>query len=1426
MFTRSFLSCCALIWITILALAGCDSSSPTESESDPSASVFTLPRAITQSRLANSGIIKAFIQVDGDARQAMAVGKSSVSILLSGLSTGAHQFTIILEYTPDSDPKSPITLVESSKSVNVSSGSNSLSFSESDFDFIQYDDDEDGISNLDEMLSGGSAPVVSSVSPSDLTTGVQENTSITATFDDPMIASTLMTSSFTVTGVRSGVVRGSVSYDIATKTATFTPASVLNYAETYRAKLTTNVQNSASISLASTKSWSFTVKPAPVVPVVDIAFTLPQTLLQSSLIDTGATTAYLQVDEGARQAMTLSGSTASIQLTGLSPGMHQFTVILEYTLTSDPQNPVTLVASTRDVSVTPGSNSISFTDSDFDFSKFDDDNDGISNFDEMLSGGSAPVVSSVSPVEGASGVLENTSITAVFDDPMISSTLTTSSFTVTGSSSGVVSGTVSYDRATKTATFSPASVLNYAETYTAKLTTNVQNSASISLVSTKSWSFTVKSAPVVQVGSVPTLSTSSSPILANNDAGDGVAVWIVQDAGYSLKYSMYDSNSDSWSPEALLFSSALPNSMEPQLVSNGAGFALVWAGSDDVGHQLYGSFYDGSHWSTPVIIDTEVGAVNSPVLASNGTGYAVAWNQSVAGDNRIFASVTTDATSWGAPVVIDNGLLNARYPKIVSNGSEYAVIWQEGSPERIGVNISNGGWSAGTAILLDDETSTSGSNGYDIASNGSGFSVVWGNNNRAYNRTYYNSGTFGWSPIIEIDGFIWPANLGGTSGGPEYSIASNGTGYATIFTGSANSIKYAVTNTAGDSHWGTPVALQQKYNFQQSGTPMIVSNGKTYATLWPQYTNASTFDLFSSVYDGSSWPVATAIDTGISSIPEGYYSLVGSGSQYIATWVKQPGNTTKVYAKVYTETSPQNGWGQVQALDNGAQNVTPPTIKARPNGGATVSWSQLDRGVFAHTFNSSNWSGERLLATAPGGSSLSPRLISNEHGQILAVWKQKSSNNYDLYANINKNGSWGQPQLLFTGSDKIEFYVTSDGNGFAMTWNDYDGAYWSIFASIFDGVQWGQVLEVDDSSIEGDAYTGGRFSPIVSNGNGYMLVYTQYDGSKYYDTYARHYQGSGWGTPVVLNSSTHSSNVSVTPSIATNGTSYLVAWVAKPEKNMVGPDAYSSVFNGTSWSTDELFIDGGFSSDISISVIGLVSNGANYLAVWVQDDGTPQYRVLSNFYTAGSWGTASTLNTGTTGHQITTPSAISNGNGYAVVWDEHAGTADSVVANIYDGTSWLGPVTLDDGASGSVHLSYFAGDFISSNADNYAVTWTREDGAGALDPFVSIFDGTWSPATAMEAGAGSVDYLHIASDGNGFLTAWIQKDSSGIHHVMGDRYDPVNGWSGSTILDANANIRVFDLSLTASLHGYHAIWTQAEPSGNPIVRFPWSRVVF
>ncbi len=98
----------------------------------------------------------------------------------------------------------------------------------------------------------------------------------------------------------------------------------------------------------------------------------------------------------------------------------------------------------------------------------------------------APIVSSVNPANGATGISTNiTSITATFNESLAGSTITNSTFTVSG-----LTGTVSYNNSTYTATFTPSSQLLYGQAYTAALSTAVTDTAGNPLASTYQWTFT------------------------------------------------------------------------------------------------------------------------------------------------------------------------------------------------------------------------------------------------------------------------------------------------------------------------------------------------------------------------------------------------------------------------------------------------------------------------------------------------------------------------------------------------------------------------------------------------------------------------------------------------------------------------------------------------------------------------------------------------------------------------------------------------------------------------------------------------------------------------------------------------------------------------------------------------------------------------
>ncbi len=103
-----------------------------------------------------------------------------------------------------------------------------------------------------------------------------------------------------------------------------------------------------------------------------------------------------------------------------------------------------------------------------------------------------PTVLSTSPLGGATDVDVGTSITATFSEAMDGSTITGSTFTL--SSTSPVSGTVTYDSGTNTATLTPSAALGYMTTYTATITTGATDLAGNSISSNYTWSFTTMSA--------------------------------------------------------------------------------------------------------------------------------------------------------------------------------------------------------------------------------------------------------------------------------------------------------------------------------------------------------------------------------------------------------------------------------------------------------------------------------------------------------------------------------------------------------------------------------------------------------------------------------------------------------------------------------------------------------------------------------------------------------------------------------------------------------------------------------------------------------------------------------------------------------------------------------------------------------------------
>jgi uncharacterized protein YxeA len=104
-----------------------------------------------------------------------------------------------------------------------------------------------------------------------------------------------------------------------------------------------------------------------------------------------------------------------------------------------------------------------------------------------------PTISSTSPADGATNIPITTAVVAVFNEPMLTSSFTASTFFVKASGSSTnVAGPRWLDSSSgyKTAVFRSSSNLNPSTTYVATITTGVKDAAGNSLTKSKTWSFT------------------------------------------------------------------------------------------------------------------------------------------------------------------------------------------------------------------------------------------------------------------------------------------------------------------------------------------------------------------------------------------------------------------------------------------------------------------------------------------------------------------------------------------------------------------------------------------------------------------------------------------------------------------------------------------------------------------------------------------------------------------------------------------------------------------------------------------------------------------------------------------------------------------------------------------------------------------------
>lgn len=414
------------------------------------------------------------------------------------------------------------------------------------------------------------------------------------------------------------------------------------------------------------------------------------------------------------------------------------------------------------------------------------------------------------------------------------------------------------------------------------------------------------------------------------------------------------------------------------------------------------------------------------------------------------------------------------------------------------------------------------------------------------------------------------------------------------------------------------------------------------------------------------------------------------------------------------------------------------------------------------------WGTATLIETDNAGNALSPEIAFDSSGNAIAVWSQNDGTRYNIWANRFDGTNWGTAILIESDNSGSAFAssIAFDGNGNAIAvWDQSDGTRSNIWANRFNGTNWGTptLIESDDA---GDA----RYPQIAFDNNGNAIaVWQQYDDGTRDNIMANRFDGTNWGTPVMI-ASNSAGFVLGSPQIAFDGSGNAIAvWDQHDDLTYLNFSIWANHFDGTNWSSASL-LENGNSGTASAPQIAFDSNG-NAIVVWHQFEGI-RSSIFANRFDGTNWLPSPALVETDDVESARFPQIAFDGSGNAiVVWQQNDGTRENIWANRYNVASntWsgfaggAGPVLIENDAE-NANSPRIA---IDSSGKAIAV-WRQNNGhplssLNRLNIFANRFDGTnWATATNIAySNAGDAYPPDIAFDSNGnAIAAWGQNDGT------------------------------------------------------------------
>ncbi|ATB31292.1 PKD domain-containing protein [Melittangium boletus] len=658
--------------------------------------------------------------------------------------------------------------------------------------------------------------------------------------------------------------------------------------------------------------------------------------------------------------------------------------------------------------------------------------------------------------------------------------------------------------------------------------------------------------------------------------------------------------------------------------TDGSGYLVVWTDERDHDADLYGARVGSNGEVLDPLgfpISRAPNAQENPAIAFDGTNYLVVWNdlRRTDGSDIYGARVSKTGTVLdpaGLPLAtVPTPLLFLRRPALAFDGTNYLLAWeenyQEGSQRDLrAVRVNLAGATVGSRIVLSnaalDQTSVA------LSFDGTNYLAVWKDDRSSTSIIHA-------ARISSTGNVLDPSSIPLSSG----------------------------TYTRGQDN------------------PRVAFDGTNHFVVWQDDRQSGTTDtdLYATrvsksgaVLDPAGLPLITR--SGVQSQP----SVSVIGSQLLLAWEDHASGNGNIQAArvsgsgVLIDTTPVTVW-------NGAGEQTN-VVVASNRVDYLLAWQDQTKTAIV---------GARMNAQGglitPTGFNISlaannetASAVAFDGTNYLAVWQDDRNGSSDIFGvQVSPLGVPLTPSGIAIGTGtraQTQPAVAFDGTNYFVVWtegNDGDadirGARVSKAGNLIDAV-----------AVTISARAGTQKSPAVAfDGTNYFVAWEDtFNGNPdIYGTRVNKNGGPLGSGPLAVSTA---ANAQTRPSIAFNGTNYLVAF--EDTRTTAGnADIYASRVSPAGATLDPTGIKLA-SGSLQQREPSVASDGTNFLVVWGDGDDIAATRVGANGSVLGTaFKVSSALDA-----QVN-PSAVYDGKNFLVAWEDWRGGVGSDIQGAYVSTA-------------------------------------------------------------------------------------------------------------------------------------------------------------